>query len=323
MLEIESKHWKKHTNVPQDLVIDLYEYNQTLRPSRVLLDDNDKPTLVVLIYPLEQSLDKQENKTGRWKASPFVKLDRLLRETEIPLGIITNCEDFRLVYAATGLSTSYLTWSTQGWVDEKVTLESFMNILNSNRILGKDVRKLIELVEESQKRQVDVANQLGLQVRDALEIFIKSMDTTDKATGGTLLSSFNGDELYHITLTVIIRLVFLLYAEENFLLPHGQMMYDRSYGVTHLMIKLLQDERKSDRILDENYDSWSRILATFRLVHSGSSHPDLQLHGYGGKLFNPSTFPLLEHPEFRIPNRDIFDILHKLTFAQSKLGKAI
>lgn len=36
LLEIDSKYWKKHPDIPQDLVIDLTEYNQTLRPNRVL-----------------------------------------------------------------------------------------------------------------------------------------------------------------------------------------------------------------------------------------------------------------------------------------------
>ena len=320
-LEIDSKYWKKYNDIPNDLVISLTEYNQTLRPNRVLLDETNKPVLLVMTYQPGQSIDKQENKTGRWKASPFVKLDRLLRETEVPLGIVTNCEDFRLLYSATGLSTSYFNWMVQSWIDEKITLESYFNLLYYNRIFGKGVRKIIELIEESQVRQIEVANQLGGQVRDALEIFIRAMDKADKASGGKLLFNFSGDELYHITLTVMIRLVFLLYAEENFLLPHGQMMYDKSYGITYLMVKLLQDERKNDRILNDNYSAWNRILATFRLIYSGSSHPDLPIHGYGGDLFNPRKFPVLEDPDFQISNRDIFEILRKLIFAQSKLRK--
>ena len=321
LLEIDSNKWKKHNDVPKELEVDLSEFSQTLKPNRVLMNENNNPILIVITYPLEQSIDRQENKTGRWKASPFVKLDRLLRETEIPLGIVTNGEEFRLVYAAPGLSTSYLTWTAQGWIDEKITIESFINLLNNDRIFGKNIRKIIELIEESQKRQVDVANQLGMQVRDAIEIFIKAMDKADKKRGGLLLSNIHGDELYHTTLTVMMRLVFLLYAEENYLLPHGQMMYDKSYGITNLLVKLQQSERKSEQNLDENSDAWNRLLSTFRLVHGGSSHPDLLLNGYGGELFDPIKFTILEHPDFIISNRDIFKILRNLTFAQSKLGK--
>lgn len=320
LLGIDSTYWKKHNDIPPELIIELNEYNQTLKPSRVLYDLG-KPILLVLSYPPEQQIDKQENKTGRWKASPFVKLDRLLRDNQIQLGIVTNCNDFRLIYAAPGLPTSYLTWNAQSWADEKITIDSFINLLNYERIFGKNIRKLIELIEESQRRQVEVTNQLGMQVRDALEILIKAMSNADKATDGKLLANYDGDKLYHMTLNVLMRLVFLLYAEENFLLPQGHLMYDRSYGITHLLIKLLQDERKSDRFLDENYDAWNRILSTFRLIHGGSSHRDLLMDGYGGDLFNPAKFPILEHHDFKISNRDIFEILRKLTFAQSKMGK--
>ena len=285
-LEIENTYWKKHNEVPKNLIVDLVEYNQTLKPNRVLLNESKTPVLLVMNYPIEQSLDKQENKTGKWKASPFVKIDRLLRETNINLGIVTNGHDFRLVYAAPGLSTSYLTWDSQGWYDEKITLESFYNLLSKNRLFGIKIRKLLDLIEESQKRQVDVANQLGGQVRDAIEIFINALDKADKSNNKKLFEKIHGDEIYHVTLNVMMRLVFLLYAEENYLLPHGQMMYDKSYGVSHLLGRLQQSFKINENSLSENYDAWNQILATFRLVHDGSSHPDLLLEGYGGELFD-------------------------------------
>jgi len=321
LLEIESVFWKKGNDIPQKLIVDLAEYNQTLKPNSVLVNEKNESIFLVLIYPTTHPLDKQESQTGRWKASPFVKLERLLRETDIPLGIVTNGEDFRLVYASAGLSTSYITWTGQGWMDEKIILESFFSFFNKARIFGKGKRKLIDLIEESQERQVDVANQLGKQVRNALDIFIKAMDKADKATKGKLLEGITLDELYHITLVVMMRFVFILYAEENFLFPHGQMIYDRGYGVTHLLFKLQQDARKSDRALSDNYNAWSRSLATFRLIHNGCSHPDLLIIGYGGDLFDPKKFPILEKSEFKISNQDIYNILRQLTFAQGKIGK--
>lgn len=39
---------------------------------------------------------------------------------------------------------------------------------------------------------------------------------------------------------------------------------------------------------------WSRLLATFRAVHSGIFHHRLTLPAYGGELFDPDRYPFLE-----------------------------
>jgi hypothetical protein len=39
---------------------------------------------------------------------------------------------------------------------------------------------------------------------------------------------------------------------------------------------------------------------------------------YGGRLFNPERFPVLEHPDCRVSNRTLYKVLHLLLFARQK-----
>lgn len=95
----DTDYWQVGASIPSNMVVTLPEQQETLRPSRILLDEG-QPIMLLLEVPREQSLDKSwlQGK-GRWKASPTTKFDRLLRETGIELGLLTNGEAWRLVVA--------------------------------------------------------------------------------------------------------------------------------------------------------------------------------------------------------------------------------
>jgi len=321
LLEIPSIRWQKHTEISNRFTLELLEYRQTLRPSRLLLDEDDNALLFVYITPASQRLDKPETATGKWRTSPLTKFDRLLRELKVPLGLLTNGEDFCLLHAPSGLTTSSISWTAMSWMDEKSTIDAFFTLLNRERFFGEEKKLLLKLAENSQKRQTDVTDQLGEQVRSALELFIRAIDVADKSVSGELLRELSEEDIYETSLTLMMRLVFLLYAEENLLLPHGEMLYDNAYGITHLWFELETKRRVDAEQFKNTYDAWDRLLATFRLIYYGCPHPDLILRAYGGRLFDPERFPALEDERLKIPNETIYQIVRKLTFARAKMGR--
>ncbi|MBN1888255.1 MAG: hypothetical protein JW850_09700 [Thermoflexales bacterium] len=317
---------RKGHELPPQTNVTLLEVSQTLRPSRVLVDAQGLPALALTIIPPDRDLDRPETETGRWKASPFTKLDRLLRESGVPLGLLTNGSEWRLVYAAGGLSTASLSWSAQTWADEQPALHGFYTLLGREWVYG-----LLGLIGQSQDRQVDVADQLGEQVRAAVDVFVHALDESDRASGGELLGGAPLDQLYEMSITLMMRLVFILYAEENNLLPHGQIFYDRSYGLSHLVTRLEAERRADVEAMSRACDAWGQLLAAFRLIHDGCPHPDLSLHAYGGDLFDPQRYrrpdvgakhalPILEDPRLQVNNLAVYTILRKLTFARTRLG---
>lgn len=299
-------------SLPPDVRVELADYMQTLSPDRVLMGvDGDKALLVTYT---QEALDRPETQTGRWKASPFTKLDRLLRETRVPLGLLTNGDDWRLVYAAPGLTTSSITWNAATWLDESLTLRAF-------RMLLSDPARLQQMASESQQRQADVTDQLGDQVLRALAILVHELDRADDASQGALLAGMTPEQVYEMALVLMMRLVFMLYAEENSLLPHGDVFYDQAYGLTYLWNRLERERREDPERFPERGDAWPRLLATFNLIYDGSPHKDFTLPAYRGSLFEPGRFPGLLSPHLRISNQTVWRMLRHLTTAESRDGR--
>ncbi|MCK5806715.1 MAG: ATP phosphoribosyltransferase regulatory subunit, partial [Lentisphaeria bacterium] len=92
-------------------------------------------------------------------------------------------------------------------------------------------------------------------------------------------------------LTVMMRLVFLLAAEERGLLLSGEPRYDAFYALSTLRVRL---RAQTDELLERRHSAWSRLLALFRAVYGGIDHPTLHLPAMGGSLFDPDRFPFLE-----------------------------
>lgn len=321
VLELPRASWRKAAEVPENLRVYLDEFEQELRPDRVLVH-GDKVVLLVSIVPPDQQLDRRDRRAGRWKASPTTKLDRLLRETEHQLGLVTNGEDFRLLYAPPGLNGGHITWTSRVLVEEKATLDAFASLVGRDLLLPatESAYSLADLCRISQDRQMEVADQLGEQVRNGLERLIWAWDAADRATHGQLLREMSEDQIYEMGMVVMMRLVFLLYAEERDLLPHGEVLYDQGYGLTYLWHRLLQQRREDPVRMEQTHDAWDRFLATCRLVHGGCRHPDLALPAYGGRLFNPQRFPVLEDTECRVTNRTFYEVLRLLLFARQRKG---
>src|SRR4029077_21079460 len=114
-----------------------------------------------------------------------------------------------------------------------------------------------ELVKASRKRQADVAGQLGAQVREALELFVRELDRIDVEMQGALLDGYNDDEILESATVVLMRLLFILKAEETGLLPHGTVAYDRAYGALHLLTRLENANRLAPEKLRTSFEAYS------------------------------------------------------------------
>lgn len=326
----DKDYWQVGAAIPPDRVVNLYEQQETLRPTRVLLDEGNA-VMLVLEVPREQSLDKPwlQDK-GRWKASPTTKFERLLRETGVELGLLTNGEAWRLVVASPSETTSWMTWTVQTWNDDPITLAAFKDLLGESRFFaGPRDQVILELIKQSRQRQLDVADQLGNQVREALQILVHELDRTDAELGGEYLKGYSEAEVFESSVAFIMRLLFTLYAEENGLLPHGNVNYDRAYGVLHLLTELEETRRLAPEKLKHSYAAYARLLASARLLHDGSVDPDIRIAAHGGQLFDPDRYPLLdgrakngdwptEVPEPpKVRDTVIRDILRSLKYAKA------
>jgi hypothetical protein len=286
--------------IPEALSVFVALENETLRPDLVLVNptgstEEGTPRLLIQILPNSQGVEKSmEN--HRWKASPASRMLELLKATKTRLGLVTNGEQWMLVNAPPGESTGYITWTADLWVDEPTTLQAFRSLLSLRRFFGVDDPQTIEsLLNESLADQQEVTDQLGYQVRKAVEVFIQAFDRIDQDRDRELLSGVSATFLYEAALTVMMRLVFLLSAEERGLFMLGEEMYDQHYAVSTLRAQLRETaDQQGEEVLSRRSDAWCRLLATFRAVYGGVEHDALRLPAYGGNLFDPDRFPFLE-----------------------------
>lgn len=282
------------------LVVNIPEQGETLRPDYALKHpEEEKPRLLIQLYPASQKLEKAVA-GRRWAVSPAERMMQLLRRADVRLGLVTNGEHWMLVHALPANRdepVSYISWYTATWLEEPLTLRAFRALLQAYRFFGVEEKNTPEaLFVESTANQQEVTDQLGYQVRRAVETLVQALDFIDKDRNRELLRGISESELYQAALTLMMRLVFLMSAEERGMLPLGENeLYDRHYAVSTLGGQLREmADKHSEQILETRADAWSRLLATFRMVYGGVDNADLPLPAYGGDLFNPDRYPFLE-----------------------------
>jgi len=312
------------------------EHSQTLRPDFAVVeradDGTERARLIVNLWPA--GTDLAERPVGeRWAASPIDRTAELCRATSVRLGLVTNGDTWTLVDAPVDGTTGTATWDATLWAEERTTLDAFVTLLGVRRFFTvADSETLEALLAQSANAEAEVTDQLGKQVRAAVELLVDAMSRADRERGGTVFQELAHAELdqdlepfiYEAAVTVLMRLVFLLSAEERGLFLLGDPTYDATYAVSTLLAQLEEDaNRYGEDVLERRTDAWHRLLATFRMVHAGAAHVNLRLPPYGGSLFDPDRFPFLEgrrldHPAhepatpLRIDNRTIKHILDAL-----------
>jgi hypothetical protein len=240
--------------------------------------------------------------TGSWTASPVERLAILLRARDVPVGVVTDGRWWALVTAPRGGATGAAVWDASLFSEEPASLQALVALLARFRFQA-EVRqnKLPALFAESLERQEEVTEQLGRQVRDAVELLITALDQLDREAGGALLRGVSDDDFYAGAVTVMMRVVFLLFAEERRLLPSDDGLYVTAYSVGHLVEQLEQADSLG-AVLGQRTSAWHRLLAVTRAVHSGVQHENLRMPAYGGGLFDPDKYPWLEgRPDAQTP----------------------
>jgi methylase of polypeptide subunit release factors len=274
------------------------EQGVTLRSSFVVRDrGQDGDPVVLLVHRYEQGTALSRPLPGeRWAASPLDRAAELARASGVPLALVTDGSRWTLVWAREGEGTGMCTWRAELWLEEPITLRAFVTLLGARRFFALPVEEgLTALLEESAGKQQEVADQLGSQVRRAVELLIATLDYEDRERHGELLADLDDAEVYRGAVTVMMRLVFLFVAEERRLLPIDEPFYEQTLAASTLRAQLQERaDREGEDPLERSTAAWHRILALFRAVHGGIEHEALRLPAYGGGLFDPDRFPFLE-----------------------------
>jgi hypothetical protein len=295
---------------PDGLCVVLPEYGETLRPTWAVPDPehrNGQAGWLMLVHELAQGTDLDvvaEMDARRWQASPQVRFERLLRETEVPIGLLANGTHLRLVYAPRGEVSGHATFpvAQMAQVSGRLMLAAVKLLLSAERVFVlRGTESLAGLLAESRKYQNRVSTELADQVLAALWDLLRGFQAADAHRDGALLREVLRKDPNHIyagLLTVLMRLVFVLYAEDRALLPRDPV-WTRHYSVTGLFERLREDAGRHHDTMDRRYGAWAQLLALFRLLHDGGGHGELRLPARRGHLFDPDRYPFLEGRPWR------------------------
>ncbi len=274
------------------------EHGVTLSPSFVVRDrTRDGEPAVMLVHVHANDTDLERPLGGdAWVASPIDRACELARSSGIELALVTNGSTWTLVWARAEQARGTCSWRSEIWFEERVTLRAFTTLLSGRRFFVLPAQESLRtLLCESAERQQEVADQLGSQVRRAVELLIATLDHEDRERHGELLSRLSSEEVYRGAVTVMMRLVFLFVAEERKLLPIEDQLYAETLAASTLRAQLQERaDRDGEDPLERSQAAWHRVLALFRAVHNGIEHDALRLPAYGGGLFDPDRYPFLE-----------------------------
>jgi N-6 DNA Methylase len=260
----------------------------------LLYPDGTIGALVSVIDPVDSL---RQVPSDLWAATPVDRMEALLRDNDIPIGIVTDGRWWALVCARPGAMTASGVVDALTWVEEPRTRDAFLTLISRQHIVGGDAgERLPVLFEESVAAAEEITEALGAQVRRAVELLIQSFsesarDARQRGEPDPLPADTH--QSYEAAVTVMMRIVFLLFAEERGLLPSGEL-FEQGYGISRELDRLqAREDEESEEALDATSLTWHRLLATSQALYRGASFENMRVPAYGGSLFDPARFPFL------------------------------
>jgi hypothetical protein len=182
-----------------------------------------------------------------------------------------NGSALRLVDARHTWSRDYLEFDC-ALLGREPPAQRLLWTLVSADALSSEPPVLDRTVELSRRHGVYVCRALGTGVLEALELFVATLATGRRRAPLPIL--------FEQSLTVLYRILFLLFAEARGLLPLWHPVYRDRYSLDTIVTALLDGRR--------HRGLWQAVQAISRLAHAGCRAGELHVTAFNGRLFSPS-----------------------------------
>lgn len=271
-----------------------------VRPSGALKGrDADYAALLLVVEP---STSLRETGLDGWAATEVDRMAMLLRKSHVEVGVVTDGQWWAIVWAKDGKPTGSGMVNALTWAEEPLLRDAFLTLLDQRRFRAKDPdQRLPRLFERSELEAEEITEALGTQVRRSVELLVQSFSEVRLAAarqGEPDPLTDDPDDIYQAAVTVMMRVVFLLFAEEREMLPTEQLYWD-SYAIRDLLSDLKRQSAQGEEPLDESFDAWHRLLAVSQALYAGVNYDEMRMPAYGGSLLDPERFPWLHATDER------------------------
>ena len=195
-----------------------------------------------------------------------------------------NGRQLRLVDARRTYSRAYLQFDLDRAVEDARTFAVLWGVLRDTMFHAAPhgPALITRVIDLSARHGAAVSRALRFGVVDAIGLLLSGLLESGKraSIGGTLAAGF--DE----SLTLVYRVLFLMFAEARGLVPNWHPIYRQHYTIESL------------RDLAERPDGarglWETLQAISRLAHKGCQAGTLIVPAFNGRLFSPAHAPMAE-----------------------------
>jgi hypothetical protein len=192
--------------------------------------------------------------------------------------VCCNGRALRVVDARRTWSREYLEFDLVQLAHEREAQSVLWALLRADAVAGPQPL-LDRAVTLSERHGIEVCQALGTGVLDALDVLLAAMSATKRTRPPSIL--------FEHSLTVLYRVLFLLFAEARGLVPIWNPIYRDRYSLDAIAATLLTG--RPYRGL------WQAIRAISRLAHTGCSAGELRVTPFNGRLFAPMQADAFDH----------------------------
>ena len=240
---------------------------------RIRLDASGvSSTVPVLVVPWEDDLGKT------WRAAVLAGIGEDARWS-----LCTNGRALRICDAHHTWSRDYLEFDFDLLAHDSVTQQVLWTLARASSLTA--VPPVLDLaVELSAKHGRDVCRALGDGVLSSLRVLLHALASAPR--GASRAVGEPPEDLFEQALTVVYRILFLLFAEARGLVPMWHPVYRDRYTIDAIVSALLAGRTCRG--------AWAAIQAISRLAHAGCTAGELRVTAFNGRLFAPSHAPAFE-----------------------------
>ena len=192
---------------------------------------------------------------------------------DVRWALCCNGSSIRIVDAQRTWSRDYLEFGLDALGDSDDAQSLLWSLVRAEAVSATPPL-LDRAVGESVRHGLVVCRALGDGVLDALRLLVSALAPRSRGR-------HEPDVLFEHSLTVVYRLLFLLFAEARGLVPLWHPVYRDRYSLGTIVDALVADRAPPG--------VWRAVQAISRLAHTGCSAGTLSVTAFNGRLFSPTN----------------------------------
>lgn len=192
-----------------------------------------------------------------------------------------NGAALRIVDARRTYTRRFAEFDLAGAVADPVAFELLWGLLGGDGFANGGAPLLEKAVALSEQHRAAVRASLQQGVHEALSHLLRAFAAAARTAARPAIA---GGVAFDESLTVIYRVLFLLFAEARGLVPQWHPTYRDGYTIESL--------RPAVELLPRPRGVWEALQAIARLAHRGCDAGPLRVAPFNGRLFSPAHAPL-------------------------------